>query len=963
MPIFSPAPIDSNALFFKSLQEKQFRFIYDLIGVIYTFGQALDRMQLKLILLLLFYQQSFSQIAVEFSSKSASKIELLKEALISPQIEDSQDINSIQNASFQIITDSLVREPYQYAWVKFELNNTSSDSIERKLRLFSGWCERVDVYYRETGSEDHWHYSKAGFMTPSDSLTQDSDHTLLPYEVNIKLAGNEKREYYCKYYKVYRPFLELRLTLYSNSKAAEIKVSETKDYWATAAFIGMILVLSVFNLLYFTILRDNAYLWYSLFGFAMIFGATVMDDYNLLYYQLFFTKNTTLFPWVYMFAGNVSTILYIQFSRSYLDSKRYYPILDKILIANILIGSVVLFIVSLIFIKTGRQFSPYLPFAGFMALIGVLYIVQIIAVLRKKNVADLFLVIGIGLLMVCVLPHQLKELLFPNEYYYKKPLISSISVLQLGTLLEMIVFALGLGYRTRQLKRDKNQLETLDQLKSKFFTDISHELRTPLMLIKGPLQQIRKKLVSAEDLSLADMAEKHSDKLLYMVNQILELSKIESNKVDLLPAITDLIVLSKGVFYSFESLAKAKDIDLIFESKDRSIPMDLDIEKMETIITNLTTNAIKYSNPGGTISLSVERIKDYAILIIKDTGIGIAQNDLDMVFDRYFQKSDKSTSFGIGLALTKELVLLHNGEIKVNSQEGKGSTLEIKLPITTKSTTLVQNPIKLPAQMQFAKEQIILNPSINDKGKHVLIVEDNADVRTFLELQLAHKYVVSMATNGIEGVKKARHAQPDIIISDVMMPYKDGYGLTQTLKTDILTSHIPIILLTAKVGQMDKLEGLSAGADAYLTKPVDFNELEIRIENLIKLRKELRTRFAENLQIHPSEVSVNSVDVDFMEKLTAIIETNISNENFSVEEMSQEIGLSSRQLNRKLVALINKTPAELLKSIRLQRAADLLSQDAGTIADIAFQTGFRSAAYFSTSFKNHFGKTPKDYKK
>lgn len=915
-------------------------------------------MPLRLLLLLILCQQSIAQVAVEISPNSASEVSILKMAYIATFEEDAKDVNTIQEATFRPITDSLVKEPFQYAWVKFEIENISSDSIERKLRLFSGWCEQVDIYSRKANTNESWDFSKAGYMIRVDSLDHDYPHFVPPYLINIKLAGKEKRIYYLKYHKVYRQFLELSLKLYSNSEAAEVKVTETKDYWATMAFMGMILVLSVFNLLYFFILKDDAYLWYSLFGFSMIFGATVMDDYNSLYYQLFFQHNTSLFPWVYLCAGSVSSVLYMQFSRSFLNSKQRYPILDKILIATMVIGLAALAIVCYIFVISDRQFSPYLPFAGFMALMGVLYVIQITSVLREKSIADLFLVIGIGLLLLCILPDQLKELFFPNEYYFKKPIFGSLTVLQMGTLLEMIVFALGLGYRTRQLKRDKKQLEAMDKLKSKFFTDISHEFRTPLALIKGPLQQIRKKLSSPADQRLAELAEKHADKLLEMVNQILDLSKIESNNVTLQPVITDLLVLSKGLFFSFESLAFAKEIVLTFESKEVSIPMDLDIQKMETVLTNLISNAIKYTNNGGKISLSVERVSDEVILTLKDTGIGISQNDLEKVFDRFFQKSDDSTSFGIGLALTKELVQLHGGEINVSSQKGAGSSFVIKLPITTNSKVLESKQYKKPSTKKEESNQRIIGGT---DGSHVLIVEDNADVRTFVELQLSENYSVSVAENGIEGIKKAKNLQPDIIISDVMMPGKDGYGLTQTLKNDILTSHIPIILLTAKAGQTDKMEGLSAGADAYLTKPVDFEELQIRIENLIRLRKELRTRFAEKVQINPSEVSSNSVDTEFMEKLIAIIESNMSDESFSIEQMSAEIGLSSRQLNRKLQSLINQTPIDLLKSMRLQRAADLISQNAGSIAEIAFQTGFRSAAYFSTSFKNYFGKSPKSF--
>lgn len=926
---------------------------------------------MRLALFLFLSQQVFSQsIPVQLLSDGSENLQ--KYAEICMLNFDNKSITAVQNIAFTQVTDSLVAEPFQVVWIRFTLQNATDEPLIKKLRLFDGWCERVDIYSRTVGKNTSWEHVKAGYMLPQDSIDvihNKSGSFKPPYQSTVFLKANETREYYLKYSKLYRPFLELNLDLQSVELAAQEEIREAKGFWSTAAFVGMLAFFASFYLLYYFIIKDIAYLYYALFGFSMIFGATVMDEYISFYYQLLYQHNTTLQPWVYLTAGSTSVVLYTQFTRTYLNSPKRYHHFDKFLLFVMAFGIITTLIISANFYFNLRQFSPYIPFAGFMALVAITYITQIILILKKGNSSDMFLLVGISLLLACLLPSQLKELFFPDEYYYKKPLYGTLSVLQLGTILEMLVFALGLSYRTKQLKEKKMQLESLDKLKTKFFTDISHEFRTPLMLIKSPLEQLRKGLISNVDKELARLAERNADKLLAMVSKILDLSKIEADKMEVNREIIDITILAKGIFFSFESLATTKSIRLSYESNVSKMEMALDVEKVETILTNLITNAIKYTNSSGEITLRLDQIGNEAVLSVRDTGIGISTNELDKVFDRFYQKGESGSSFGIGLALVKELVLLHGGKIMVESKVAEGSTFIVHLPIINtgyeiRKKTAAPSELNVPIPpISDATSKIVPlgETTAQTVEKHLLIVEDNEDVRKFIELQLADKYKITTAIDGAEGIRKAKKIQPDLIISDVMMPKTDGYSLTHTLKNDILTSHIPIILLTAKAGQVDKNDGLSAGADAYLTKPYDLQELILRIDNLIKLRHELRNRFAETVQVKPAEVSGNSVDTEFLEKLIAIVEHNMSNEDFSVDMLSDEIGMSSRNLNRKLQALLNTTPTDFIKSIRLQRAADLLSQNSGTIAEIAFQTGFRTAAYFSSSFKKHFGISPKNY--
>jgi signal transduction histidine kinase/DNA-binding response OmpR family regulator len=920
-------------------------------------------MVVRLLILLLFSGHAFSQGITQLAGDERS-ISLLQAAEIHLLENDSKSLTAIQQVPFGSIKDSVIKEPYQIAWVRFSLQNTSNQPLIKKLRFFDSWCERVDIYSNSPEDRTVWLHDKAGYMMPQDSIgTGYNDENVFrsPQQIVIRLAAKQTCDYYIKYTKRYRPFLELNLNLQSVEVAAYKEVQEAKGFWSTAAFVGMLAFFASFYLLYFFIIKDVAYLYYALFGFSMIFGATVMDDYVPFYYQLLYQDNTSLQPWVYLSSGSLSIILYIQFTRSYLNSVRRYPFFDKFLKFVMAYGFVTTVIILINFAYNNRQFSPYLPFAGFMAVVGITYIIQIILIIRKGNRSDMFLLVGISLLLACLLPTQLKELFFPDDYYYKKPLINTFSVLQLGTILEMLVFALGLSYRTKQLKEKKIRLEALDKLKSKFFTDISHEFRTPLMLIKSPIERLRKGLTSKTDLQLATLAENNADKLLDMVSKILDLAKLEAEQMEIHRELVNIVSFTKRVFFSFESLAATKNISFQFQSGENTVENAVDVEKIETVLSNLITNAVKYTKTGGKITLEITKSNDGVQINLTDTGIGIPENQLDKVFDRFYQKGENQSSFGIGLALVKELVSLHNGKVSVKSTVGEGSTFTINLPIITKGHAVKARKVELEEKSPSLSKVPLPKKISHVQGKHILVVEDNDEVRQFIKLQLSEKYKVSEAVNGSEGTRMAKNIQPDLIISDVMMPNMDGYSLTQTLKTDILTSHIPIILLTAKAGQPDKNEGLSSGADAYLTKPYDLNELELRIENLIKLREELRKRFADVVQVKPTEVSVSSMDTELMEKLIAIVEKNMSNEDFSVEMLSEEVGMSSRNLNRKLQALLNTSPTDFIKTVRLQRAADLLKQNAGSIAEIAFQTGFRSAAYFSTSFKKHFGISPKNY--
>ena len=359
---------------------------------------------------------------------------------------------------------------------------------------------------------------------------------------------------------------------------------------------------------------------------------------------------------------------------------------------------------------------------------------------------------------------------------------------------------------------------------------------------------------------------------------------------------------------------------------------------------------------------------------IEDTGAGIPADRLPHIFNRFYQVDSSITreheGSGIGLALAKELIELHKGSISVNSKEGKGSEFIIKLPLGDTKTEK-EKLVEIPAQINVYSElettktdpvSGIRNPASEDKKEIILIVEDNSDVRAYIREQLELDYKTVEASNGEEGIRKAEEEIPDLIITDVMMPKMDGYQFSKQIRSDEATSHIPIIMLTAKAGLDDKIEGLETGIDEYLTKPFSAKELTVRVKNLIYRREQLRKRFSKSTIIKPSEVSTVSADQEFLQKVIKIIEAHFEDEQFGMERLANEINMSVSQLSRKLNALINQPAGQLIRSLRLQRAADLLKQNAGTVAEICYKLGFNDQAYFSRAFKKQFGYSPSEYK-
>ncbi|MDP2366226.1 MAG: ATP-binding protein, partial [Ignavibacteria bacterium] len=554
-----------------------------------------------------------------------------------------------------------------------------------------------------------------------------------------------------------------------------------------------------------------------------------------------------------------------------------------------------------------------------------------------------------------------------------------VSVLGIWKIIKFQANRAKLQHELKLREFESYHLREIEQMKSRFFANLSHEFRTPLMLIKGPLEALLNGKISENISDYYNMLLRNTEKLQHLIDQLLELSQLETESIPLKSEPQNLVTLIKSFTSSFIPLAEQNKINFSFDSSVETALASIDKDKLEKIINNLLSNAFKFTPVGGTISvdLIIDKKTDCtaANITVKDSGIGIPQKYQTKIFDRFYQADNSSKrnygGSGIGLALVKELVLLNKWDIKVNSSEGKGTEFILRIPLTTDGelteTTQSQNNVNnnlIASTRMFTGDELIENNSSenqNDKPL-ILFVEDSEDVRKYVYDLLKSDYTVLLAESGEAGIEVTQNNLPDLILSDVMMPGIDGFEFCKRIKTDWKTSHIPFILLTAKVTHQSKLEGLELGADDYLTKPFDYKELFIRIKNLIDQRKKLREKFSKEINIQAETISGNSSDREFIQKTIDAIEKNLTNENFNSDLLAKELFVSRSQLNRKLQAVAEQGPGEFIRNYKLKRAAQMIMENKLSITQIAYEVGFGSPAQFTRAFQKHFNCLPSEFK-
>jgi signal transduction histidine kinase/DNA-binding NarL/FixJ family response regulator len=748
-------------------------------------------------------------------------------------------------------------------------------------------------------------------------------------------------------------------------------------------FLGIMIIMAFYNFFLFFSFRDLSYVYYILF--ILCLSILQLNNHHLL--SEWFTalaRYDVLVTTIFKFLSFMS---FLFFSRSFLSIKKYFPRVDKIFIFSIaaVIGTGLL----------AFSFDFFKAVNGILlACSGILILLLASLILVKGNRTAVFfllamaVLIGFGILV-----------LIPVESFYVKSIDFLVPFfIDIGSLLMIVLFSFGLGYRINLLQKEKEQVDRLkeiDIIKSRFFANISHEFRTPLTLIAGPLEDMLSECSEPRLKNKYEMMMRNSGRLLGLVNQLLDLSRLESGKMKITVCEQNIVSFLKGIVGCFGYITGQKQQRFMLQTELDEILVFFDREKIEKICLNLLINAVKFTPAGGSILVHITKWdkgttlkkfpEGYAQITIANPGPGIPAEQLDRIFEYFYQADNSSehanTGTGIGLAIVKEFVALHHGSVNVTSRiDGQDkqnlTTFTVRLPLGRqhfKTHEIVQtnpaaNNFGLTRQIRdMCEEEGAIDETEmefpadvrGDIGKDlILIIEDNADVRKYLRDGLVENFDVIEASDGEEGVKTARKTIPDLIVSDVMMPGMDGYKVTQTLKNGIDTSHIPIVLLTAKASDESIIRGLGHGADDYITKPFNLEIVKARILNLITLRHQLQEKIQKQLLLQPSEISFTPIDCKFINNLHDIIEKNIADPDFNIETLAAGLFLSKPTLNRKINALTGQSSNQYIQSYRLKKAAQLLQANFGNVTEVCYAVGFSSSAYFTKCFKEAFHLLP-----
>ena len=600
---------------------------------------------------------------------------------------------------------------------------------------------------------------------------------------------------------------------------------------------------------------------------------------------------------------------------------------------------------------------------GGIILVGIVPVLVSLSFKNYRWIIPVFSTYIISVLYLAIADKQLpgKNLIPPewNLIFFAATLLACTFVFFIFALLAQQIFT---NLEHRETERQKE----LNDAKTRLYTNITHEFRTPLTVILG-LADSAKNNNQTNSPAKMDTIIKNGKNLLQLVDQMLDLSKLESGKLSVNKINANIIPFLKYVFQLQEFFAEEKNISMRFSSESQSYEIEFDPEKLASIVSNLISNAIKFTSEGGQINMKVYRNDETICMEVMDNGIGIPPEKQETIFDRFYQVNDdvtrKEGGAGIGLAITRELVHLLDGSIAVKSSPGIGTIFTVKLPFipTAESSVILQHRYEDDTSMEDKTESEELLPIRPGSHQRLLIVEDNPDVIGYLKACYQNHFSIHIAKDGKEGIELAVEEIPDIIISDVMMPEMDGFELCKKLKDDYRTSHIPIILLTAKADIPSRIEGLETGADAYIVKPFNQRELLVRMQKLLELRRRLFQRYTTGKSLEFSSDPVIQKEDRFFQKLNEIVQNNLGDEFFNIQILCNEMAMSKSQLYRKFNALTNLSAAKYIRTLRMKKAKELLQTTSMNITEVGYEVGMKSVSAFSQIFKDEFGQSPSEF--
>lgn len=537
----------------------------------------------------------------------------------------------------------------------------------------------------------------------------------------------------------------------------------------------------------------------------------------------------------------------------------------------------------------------------------------------------------------------------------------AVCIYVLLVTVSVVVAAILVKRRSRIRKEDmersmmQERRHYVDEMKMQFFTNVSHDFRTPLTLILTPIEERLAKEPDLMNDPFVMSIHRNAKRLNDLVNEVLDFRKIEMNGSILKLSSGDLVSTVADTVASFRLMAESMSVSLTMSSMQNSLVFEYDHIKVQKVITNLLSNAFKYTPKDGQIDVRVLNPVDGKVQVeVRDSGRGIPETDKKRIFERFYQAQGSETGSGIGLHVVREFVLLHGGEVEVRDNDPKGTVFAFTLPVRESSAEVVS----------VEEQRHASAGPIDDEQRHtVLVVDDNDDFRAFMTAALSDEYHVLEAADGAAALKIVKGEDVDVVITDVMMPVMDGSELCRQMKSDIDTSHIPVILLTAKAMQEDEKEGLESGADDYLTKPFNMSILRLRISKFIEWKKRAKRLFEKELEITTDQITLTSMDDRLLQQAINVINENISNPDFSVSDLSAALYMHRTSLYKKLVYITGKTPVEFIRAIRLKRAAALLETDGVYVSEVAYMVGFNSPKIFASHFKDEFGCSPSEYRK
>lgn len=562
--------------------------------------------------------------------------------------------------------------------------------------------------------------------------------------------------------------------------------------------------------------------------------------------------------------------------------------------------------------------------------------------------------------------------------FWKTPLAYFLYLSFIGGILFLVrqrgIQRLKTQFAIEQERLEARRMHELDLMKIKFFTNISHEFRTPLSLIITPMEKLIRQTADIGKKQQMQMIHRNGRRLLNMVNQLLDFRRMEVQQLKLDYKLGDIVDFIKELTHSFTDIAEKKNIKFHFESALTSLITEFDYDKIERILFNLLSNAFKFTPESGEVAVLLsseikENNQTMLLISITDNGIGIDEDKLNRIFDRFFQSdipgSLVNQGSGIGLSITKEFVRMHGGEVWAESKVGVGSKFTVKIPFNEADVTIVENSklsftVKSPAR-SVSEEKNTGNISEYNKKPILLLVEDNDDFRFYLKDNLNEYYQIFEASNGKEGWQKVLSIHPDLVVSDVSMPEMNGIDLCRKIKGDQRTANTPVILLTALTGEEMQISGLETGANDYVMKPFNFEILLFKIKNQLTQLKSSEIKFKKQVDISPKADEIESVDEKFMRQLTSLIENNVSNSDYSVDQLSGEMNMSRVSLYKKVLLLTGKSPVEYIRFYRLKKSTQLLEKSQLTISEIAYEVGFNNPKYFTKYFKQEFNMLPSAY--